>query len=64
MKFEKDVLRLLNYNIVKPTALDFYEILSKSYNFNSKQYFLGRYFMESTLIDYRMLKYKKNLRNS
>ena len=44
LKFEKDVLRILNYNIVKPTALDFYEILSKSYNFNSKQYFLGRYF--------------------
>jgi len=60
LKFEKDVLRILNYNIVKPTALDFYEILSKSYNFNSKQYFLGRYFMESTLIDYRMLKYKSS----
>ena len=40
---------------------DFYNILSKLYNFEKKQYFLGKYFIESVLIDYKMIKYSGSI---
>ena len=58
---ENEVLKQLNFNIIFPTSNDFYNILSKLYNFNKKQYFLGKYFIESVLIDYQMIKYSPSV---
>ena len=58
---ENEILKQLNFNIVFPTSNDFYDILSKLYNFNKKQYFLGKYLIESTLIDYQMIKYSASI---
>ena len=58
---ENEILKKLNFNIVFPTSNDFYNILSKLYNFNKKQYFLGKYFIESVLIDYHMIKYSPSV---
>ena len=44
-----------------PTSNDFYNILSKLYNFNKKQYYLGKYLIESVLIDYNMIKYSASI---
>ena len=54
LKMEQDILKRLDFNILAPTAIQFYDILSKLFNFNSKQYHLGNYFLESYLIDYNM----------
>jgi len=61
LKMENDILKKLNFNIVYPTSNDFYNILSKLYNFNKKQYFLGKYFLECVLIDYQMIKYSSSV---
>ena len=61
LKMENDILKKLNFNIVYPTPNDFYNILSKLYNFDKKQYFLGKYFIECVLIDYQMIKYSSSV---
>ena len=58
---ENEILKKLNFNIVFPTSNDFYNILSKLYNFNKKQYYLGKYLIESVLIDYNMIKYSASI---
>jgi cyclin B len=61
LKMEYDVIKKLNFNIVYPTSNDFYKILSKLFNFNQKQYILGKYFLECILIDYEMIRYSPNI---
>ena len=61
LTMENEILKKLNFNIIFPTSNDFYNILSKLYNFNKKQYYLGKYFIESVLIDYHMIKYSPSV---
>jgi len=56
-KMENDILIKLEFNIISPSALDFYNIISKAFKFDLKQYLLGKYFLESSLLDSRLLKY-------
>ena len=58
---EKKVLKILDFNIVAPTANDFYNIITKAFCFDQKQFYLGKYFLESSLIDYRMIKYSSSV---
>ena len=58
---EKKVLKVLNFNIIAPTANDFYNIIAKAFGFDQKQFYLGKYFLESALIDYRMIKYSSSV---
>jgi len=61
VEMENHILKILEFNIVSPTAIEFYNIVSKAFNFDQKQYFLGKYFMESSLIDYQMIKYSASV---
>ena len=61
VEMENHILKTLKFNIVSPTAIEFYNIISKAFNFDTKQYFLGKYFMESSLIDYQMIKYSASV---
>lgn len=61
LNIEKDILKTINYNLLSPSQDDFYNILSKYFGFNEKQYFLGKYFMENSLIDYNMIKYSPSV---
>ena len=61
LKMENEILKKLEFKILFPTSNDFYNILSKLYNFDRKQYFLGKYFLEMTLIDYNMIKYSGSI---
>ena len=58
LKMENQVLGCLNFEILLPTTEEFYDILSKNFNFNNEQRHLGELFIDSSLIDYGMLKYK------
>ena len=60
LSMEETVLRSLNFSIVSPNALDFYNILAKAFKFNDKEYYFGRYFTESALLDDFLLKYKSS----
>ena len=57
INMEKKVLKILDFNIIAPTPNDFYNIIAKAFCFDQRQFYLGKYFLESALIDYRMLKY-------
>ena len=61
LRIEKDILKTINYNLLPPCQEDFYNIIAKSFGFNEKQYYLGKYFMENSLIDYNMLKYSSSV---
>ena len=61
INMESHILKVLNFNIISPTSNDFFNIIAKSFNFDDRQYFLGKYFLESTLIDYQMLKYSSSV---
>ena len=57
LRIEKDILKTINYNIQPPSQEDFYNLISKAFDFGEKQIFLGKFFMENSLIDYNMIKY-------
>ena len=59
--FETHILKVLSFNIVAPTSNDFYNIIAKSFNFDNRQYYLGKYFLESSLIDYQMIRYPSSV---
>ena len=61
LEMEKLVLNTLNFEILSPTSEEFYNILSKIFNFNKTQKLLGEYFMDSSLLEYKMLKYKPSM---
>ena len=61
IEMETIVLKVLKFNIISPTSNDFYNIIAKAFNFNNKQYFLGKYFLESSLIDYQMIKFPSSI---
>ena len=56
-EMENDILLKLKFDIISPTPIDFYNIITKAYNLQKEQYLFGKYFMESSLIDYKLLKY-------
>lgn len=61
LKMEIQILKTLNFDILSPTTEEFYNILSKVFNFDKIQNFFGEYFMDSSLIDYEILKYKPSV---
>ena len=61
LTMENEILKKLNFFIVCPNPIDFYNILSKMFNFEKKQYFLGNYFIEYALINYHILKYSASV---
>lgn len=60
-KMENDILLKLKFNIICPTPIDFYNILAKAHNFDMNKYLFGKYFIESCLLDYDLIKYSASL---
>ena len=54
---EYKVLKILEFNIVFPSSLRFYELISLDFKFDSKQFNFGLYLLQLYLIDYRMTKF-------
>jgi hypothetical protein len=61
LEMEAHILKVLNFNIMSPTQNDFYVIVAKAFNFDKKQYYLGKYFLESSLLDYQKIKYSPSV---
>jgi cyclin B len=58
---EKEILKTLNYEITVPNPLKFYDLLAVNFAFDENEYYLGRYFLEIFLMDYRINKYPNSL---
>jgi cyclin B len=61
LSMEVKILKTLSYDILIPTPLQFFELISKHFNLNIKECYFGRYLLESFLIDYKSVKYSPSL---
>ena len=57
-KMENDVLSTLNFSLLYPSPIKFYEYLSLHFNFDKMKHMMGKYLMESFLLDTKINKYK------
>ena len=62
LEMENNILKILNFNIMSPTSNDFYNIIAKAFDFDKKEFYLGKYFLESSLIDYNMIRYSSSIK--
>ena len=60
-KMENDVLSKLNFELLFPSPIKFYEYLSLHFNFCKKYHMLGKYLMETFLLDLKYIKYKPSI---
>ena len=60
-KMENDVLSKLNFELLYPSPIKFYEYLSLHFNFSKKYHMLGKYLMETFLLDLKWIKYKPSV---
>ena len=61
IKMEYDILKVLNFNLLFPSSNSFFEFLALNFNFSKKFFFMGKYLMESFLIDIKYIKYKASV---
>ena len=60
-QMENDVLDKLNFSLLYPSPIKFYEYLSLHFNFCKKYHMLGKYLMESFLLNLKYIKYKPSV---
>lgn len=61
LQMELNILINLDYDILIPSPLQFFELITKYFNLNQREYYFGRYLIESFLIDYKSVKYLPSL---
>ncbi len=61
IKMEQEILKTLNFKILTPTSLRFFEFIAYYFKFTNKQFMFGRYLLEVALIDYRMTRYSSSI---
>ena len=55
---ENDVLSTLEFALLYPSPIKFFEYLSLHFNFDKKKHMMGKYLMETFLLDTKINKYK------
>ena len=58
---EIDILDKLNYNLLYPSPIKFFEYLSLHFDFDKKKHFLGKYLMETFLLNLVSIKFKPSI---
>jgi len=61
IKMEEDVLSKLNFSFLYPSPIKFFEYLSLHFNFEKKHHLMGKYLMETFLLDIKNTKYKPSI---
>ena len=61
IQMEDDILKFLKFNLLYPSPIKFFEYLSLHFNFNKKMHMMGKYLMESFLLDIKNIKYKSSI---
>ena len=61
IKMEEDVLYKLNFSFLYPSPIKFFEYLSLHFGFSKKHHMMGKYLMESFLLDVKNVKYKPSI---
>ena len=58
---ENTILHLFNFQLLYPSPIKFFELLTLKFNFDKKQFLMGKYLMESFLIYLKWVNYKPSL---
>ena len=58
---EQSILNGLNYDLLYPSPIKFFEYLSLKFNFDKKQFYFGKYLMETFLINLIWIKYSPSI---
>ena len=58
---ENEILKKLNFSLLYPSPLIFFELISLYLNFDKTKILMGKYLMESFLIDEKFVKYKSSI---
>ena len=58
---EQNILNGLNYDLLYPSPIKFFEYLSLKFNFDKKQFCFGKYLMETFLINLIWIKYSPSI---
>ena len=61
IKMEEEVLIKLNFSFLYPSPIKFFEYLSLHFNFSKKHHMMGKYLMESFLLEVKNTKYKPSI---
>ena len=61
IQMEYDILKYLKFNLLFPSPIKFFEYLSLHFNFDEKMHMMGKYLMESFLLDIKNIKYKSSI---
>ena len=61
IKLENDILIALNFELLYPSPIKFFEYLGVNFNFDKKLLCMGKYLMESFLVDIKYVKYKASV---
>ena len=61
IQMEDDILKFLKFNLLYPSPIKFFEYLSLHFNFNKKMHMMGKYLLESFLLDIKNIKYKSSI---
>ena len=58
---ENDILDVLNFSLLFPSPIKFYEYLALKFNFDKKKFLTGKYLMESFMVDLKYVKYRASV---
>ena len=58
---EQNILNGLNYDLLYPSPIKFFEYLSLKFNFDKKQFYFGKYLMETFLLNLIWIKYSPSI---
>ena len=61
LKMEYDILNKLNFSFLYPSPIKFFEYLSINFNFDKKMHLMGKYLMESFLLNVKNFKFKPSV---
>ena len=58
---ENDILDSFNFDLLFPSPIKFYEYLALKFDFDKKKFLMGKYLMESFMIDINWVKYRASV---
>ena len=58
---ENDILDVLNFDLIFPSPIKFYEYLALNFGFDRKNFLMGKYLMESFMVDLNWVKYRASV---
>ena len=57
-EMENDILNSFNFDLLYPSPIKFYEFMALKFDFDKKKFLMGKYLMETFLVDLKWINYR------